>query len=67
MGAVWPAGLTAAFVCADVVPVRLKLISAVLLVAALAAFFVWVGGPGPYFGVGLAVAAWRYFLWEGRD
>jgi hypothetical protein len=46
---------------------RAKLVWNVLLILALAAVLVWTGGPGRFFAVGLAVAAWRYFLWEGDD
>jgi hypothetical protein len=35
-----------------------------LEVVALVAVFVWVGGPGRFFAVGLAMVAWRYFLWD---
>ena len=35
--------------------------------AALAAIFVWIGGPTPYLALVLAMCAWRYFLWSGRD
>jgi hypothetical protein len=51
---------------ADAVWVKPKLALLALQLVALAAVLVWIGGPGPYFAVGLAVAAWRYFLW-GRD
>jgi hypothetical protein len=47
--------------------VKPKLAFVALQIAALAAVFVWIGGPGPYFAVLLAMVAWRYFLWGDRD
>jgi hypothetical protein len=44
------------------VSVKLGLALLVLQIVALVAVFVWIGGPGAYFAVGLAMVAWRYFL-----
>jgi hypothetical protein len=53
--------------CAGSSTVCLKLALFALQIVVLAAVFVWIGGPGPYFAVGLAMVAWRYFLWGNRD
>jgi hypothetical protein len=45
---------------------KLKLAAVILQLLALVAVFVWIGGPGPDTGVLLAMAAWRYYLWEDR-
>jgi hypothetical protein len=50
-----------------VVLMKHKLALVAFQIAVLAAVFVWIGGPGPYFAVGLAMVAWRYFLWGDRD
>jgi hypothetical protein len=47
--------------------VKPKLALVALQIVALAAVFLWIGGPGPYFAVLLAMVAWRYFLWGDRD
>jgi hypothetical protein len=47
--------------------VKLKLAVLALQLVALAAVFVWIGGPTPYLALVLAMGAWRYFLWSGRD
>jgi hypothetical protein len=60
-------GLTIGFVRADVVLVKLKLALVALQIVALAVVFVWIGAPGPYFAIGLAMVAWRYFLRGNRD
>jgi len=47
--------------------VTTKRVLTVLWVLALVALVVWLGPPGGRFiAVGLAAAAWRYFLWEDR-
>jgi hypothetical protein len=47
--------------------VKFKLAWVALQIVALAAVLVWIGGPGPYFAVGLAMVAWRYYLWRDRE
>jgi hypothetical protein len=60
-------GLTTGAAGADAVWVMAKLALVALSIVALAAVFVWVGGPGRFAAVGLAMAAWRYFLWGDGD
>jgi hypothetical protein len=46
--------------------VKSKLALIALQLAAVVAVFIWIGGPGPSFGVLLAMGAWRYFLWGNQ-
>jgi hypothetical protein len=55
--------LTTGLQKADAFPVKRKLALTALQVVAVAAVFIWLGGPGRFFVVGLAVIAWRYFIW----
>jgi hypothetical protein len=43
-----------------------KLASVALQLAALVAVFVWLGPPGPFFGLLVASVVARHFLW-GRN